>query len=145
VNWVDRLSGKTVVIDSAPLIYFMERHPSFFEPVRPFFEALGRGDFKGLTSAVTIAEVLAHPLRHGRLGLADIYREFFAQYLPIIPVTAEIAELAAKLRADHNLRTPDAIQAATAIKQGQAVFFTNDARLGRLNQLEVLVLSDLKG
>jgi hypothetical protein len=29
----------------------------FFLPAQPFFEALSRGDFKGLTSVVTIAEV----------------------------------------------------------------------------------------
>lgn len=145
MNWLDRLPGKTVAVDSAPLIYFMERHPSFFEPVRPFFEALGREEFDVLTSAVTIAEVLTHPLRHGRLGLVSIYRDFFAQYLPVIPVTAEIAESAARLRADHGLRTPDAIQVATAITHKADFFLTNDTRLGRLKQLEVLVLTDFKG
>jgi predicted nucleic acid-binding protein len=140
VNWVERLSGKTVAIDSAPLIYFMERHPVFFEQVLPFFEALERGEFTVLTSAVTIAEVLAHPLRHGRFGLVNVYREFFTQYVSIIPVTAEIAETAAGLRADHGLRTPDAIQVATALNQGSAVFFTNDIRLTHLRQPEILVL-----
>ena len=66
------------------------------------------------------------------------------EYVEIIPVTAEIAQLAAKLRADHNLRTPDAIQIATAITCQADFFLTNDARLGRLKQPEVLVLSDLK-
>jgi predicted nucleic acid-binding protein len=145
MNWVERLPGKTVAIDSAPLIYFMERHPSFCEPVRPFFEALGRGEFAVLTSVVTIAEVLTHPLRHGRFGLVNVYREFFGQYLPVIPVTAKIAESAAKLRADHGLHTPDAIQVATAIIHRADFFLTNDARLGRLKQLEVLVLADLTG
>jgi predicted nucleic acid-binding protein len=143
VNWVERLTGRTVAIDSAPLIYFMERHPVYFELVRPFFEALGRGDFKALTSVVTVTEVLVHPLRHGSFNLVNIYRDFFTQYLPVIPVTVEIAELAARLRAENGLRTPDAIEVATAVNQGAGFFLTNDVRLDRLNQLEVLVLSDL--
>ncbi|WP_225896572.1 type II toxin-antitoxin system VapC family toxin [Amazonocrinis nigriterrae] len=40
-----------------------------------------------------------------------------------------IAETAAQLRADSNLRTPDAIQIATAIRAGASFFVTNDARL----------------
>ena len=143
MNWVKRLSGRIVAIDSAPLIYFMERHPVFFEPVRPFFEGLNRGEFTVLTSSVTITEVLAHPLRYGRSSLVSAYQEFFVNFLPAVPVTAEIAELAARLRADHNFRTPDAIQIATAISRQADAFLTNDIRLSRLKQLEVLVLSNL--
>jgi hypothetical protein len=95
----------------------MEHHPSFFDPVMPFFEALAMSEFTVPTSAVTIAEVLPPPLRHGRTGLIDIYREYFANYMPVIAVTAKIAELTAKLRAEHGLRPPYTIQLATAINQ----------------------------
>ena len=144
MNWVKRLTGRTVAVDSAPLIYFMERHPVFFEPAQSFFEALNQGELAVLTSTVTIAEVLAHPLRYGHLSMVKAYQEFFANFLPAVPVTAEIAELAAQLRADHNFRTPDAIQIATAINRQADAFLTNDIRLSRLKQPEILVLSDLK-
>ncbi|MDL2321475.1 PIN domain-containing protein [Desulfosarcina sp. OttesenSCG-928-B08] len=77
--------------------------------------------------------------------MPNIYRTFFAQYLPIIPVTTEIAEFAARLRANHGLRTPDAIQVATAILYQADFFLTNDARLTRLEQIEMLLISDLGG
>jgi predicted nucleic acid-binding protein len=143
VNWVKRLSGHIVAVDSAPLIYFMERHTVFLETVQPFFEAINQGEFVALTSSVTITELLALPLRHGRSSIVDAYQELFANFLPIVSVTAEIAELAAQLRADHNLRTPDAIQIATAINHQADAFLTNDIRLSRLKQLEILVLADL--
>lgn len=143
MNLVERLNGKTVVIDSAPLIYFMERHPTFYALVRPVFEALERGEFVAMTSSVTIAEVLPHPIRHGRFELVSIYRDFFAQYLPVISVTAEIAETAARLRAGHGLRTPDAIQVGTALVHQAELFLTNDSRLGRLKQPEVLSVADI--
>jgi predicted nucleic acid-binding protein len=143
VNWIEALSDKIVALDSSPLIYFIERQPVFFEQVWPFFEAVERRDFTVLTSVVTLTEVLVHPLRHGYLGRVNAYHNFFAQYLPSIQVSPEIAETAAHLRAEYNLRTPDAIQVATAITHKADYFLTNDARLGRIKQIEVLVLSDL--
>jgi predicted nucleic acid-binding protein len=42
------------------------------------------------------------------------------------------------------LRTPDAIQMATAIFEGASFFVTNDARLPSLPGLEVLILEELR-
>jgi predicted nucleic acid-binding protein len=55
-----------------------------------------------------------------------------------------IAETAAQLRATYNLRSPDAIQMATAIREGSSFFLTNDARLPSLPGLTVLVLENLR-
>jgi predicted nucleic acid-binding protein len=60
-----------------------------------------------------------------------------------LPVSVEIAEVAAQLRAAQNLRTPDAIQIATALREGATFFLTNDARLAAVQNLEVLVLGAL--
>lgn len=143
MNWIEALSAKTVAVDSAPLIYFIEGHHNFFETVQPFFAALEEGDFTAFTSVVTLSEVLVHPLRYGLFNTVIAYQNFFAQYLPITPVTPEIAESAARLRADYALRTPDAIQLATAITHNADFFLTNDVRLERVKQIEILLLSDL--
>lgn len=47
-------------------------------------------------------------------------------YIPKVISTPDITENAAKLRADYNLRTPDAIQMATAIYGGASFFFMNN-------------------
>ncbi|WP_276753030.1 type II toxin-antitoxin system VapC family toxin [Chlorogloeopsis fritschii] len=60
-----------------------------------------------------------------------------------IEVFPDIPETAAQLRANYNLRTPDAIQIATAICGGASFFLTNDARLPSLPELSVLVLEQL--
>ena len=52
----------------------------------------------------------------------------------------ELAE-AADLRARFNLRTPDAIQVATAIIAGAQAFITNDARLKSVTEIPVLLIS----
>ena len=54
-----------------------------------------------------------------------------------------IADLAAKLRADYNLRTPGAILAATAAQVGATGFITNDPVFKRLGIFETLRLDDL--
>ncbi len=59
-------------------------------------------------------------------------------------VTADIAEQAADLRARYGLRTPDALQVATALAAGCAALLTNDARLQRVTELRVLVLDEIE-
>ena len=50
---------------------------------------------------------------------------------------------AARLRAFHNIRTPDSIQMATVITMEAAFFLTNDKRLPSLPNLKILMLDDL--
>jgi len=139
MEWLRKLSGKTVALDTAPLIYFMEEHPVFLDAVKPFFAALERGDFQAVTSSITLAEVLVNPIKHDKLTLAEQYKALLltAENLRLFPVTTQIAELAARLRAAHNLQTPDAIQIATALDQKADFFLTNDARLSRLPQPQI--------
>ena len=54
-----------------------------------------------------------------------------------------LAEEDARLRALHNLRTPDAIQLAAATHAGASFFLTNDRDLPSLPSLSLLILGDL--
>jgi predicted nucleic acid-binding protein len=76
--------------------------------------------------------------------LAEEYRNILLQSpaLTTIPLDEGVAEEAAGLRARHHLRTPDAIQLATAIRSGASWYLTNDA-LGKLPEISVLVLKQL--
>ena len=77
--------------------------------------------------------------------VADQYRRILlhANHVTTEPVSEIIADEAAQLRARHGLRTPDAIQLATAIRAGASSFVTNDSRLPRLAPLNMLVLNHL--
>jgi predicted nucleic acid-binding protein len=145
MGWLTPLYGKIVGLDTAPLIYFIEKHPEFHPRVRPFFLAMQRGDFEVVTSTMTITEVLVHPIRRGNAALSAIYRDILqnVDHLRTVPVTAEIAETAARIRAAHNIRTPDAIQAATANVMRADFFLTNDVKLSVLSNPTVLVLGNL--
>ncbi len=56
----------------------------------------------------------------------------------------DLAIAAAELRAVHSLRTPDALQAATAVASGAKAFLTNDKSLLRLPQIEVCSLDEMR-
>ena len=82
MEWINKLHGKTVGLDTAPLIYFIEENPAWIDIVRPFFEAMDRDDFIVVTSTVTLLEVLVHPLRNNSKELAAEYRDILrAGYL----------------------------------------------------------------
>jgi predicted nucleic acid-binding protein len=146
LEWIEALRGETIGLDTAPLIYFIEENPTYLERVSAFFEALDRGDFGAVTSMVTLIEVLVHPLRRNDAALARRYQDILlnAKGLVILPLSQEVAKGAARLRAAHNIRTPDAIQISTAIDAGASFFLTNDSRLPPLPNLQVLVLDELR-
>lgn len=131
--------------DTAPFSYLVERPPTYLRPVRELFSRLARGQFVGVSSVATLIEVLTQPKK---AGAALIEREYKAlllagRHLSIDIITHAIAERAAELRARHNLRTPDAIQIATALEAGCEAFPTNDLTLRRVTDLRVLALGTL--
>jgi predicted nucleic acid-binding protein len=146
MEWLNLLTGKVVGLDTAPLIYFIEQNPKYISTVREFFSSLNRKEFQVITSTLTLTEVLVHPLRNGNVKLAGQYQDILLNqdYLTVFPVSSEIAKLAAELRATKNLRTPDAIQIATAIQNGADFFLTNDMGLRNISNLTVLILDDIK-
>ena len=144
MEWINVLRGKTVGLDTAPLIYFIEENPAYIEIVRFFFEAMDRGDFMVVTSTVTLLEVLVHPLRSNNRELATEYRDILLNSrLMTLEVSNAIAEQAAQLRATHNIRTPDAIQISAALNAGATHFFTNDIRLPEIPSLQILSIDAL--
>ena len=100
MEWIDVLQGKTVGLDTAPLIYFIEEDPTYLEIVTLFFESMDRGDFTVVTSTVTLLEVLIHPYRNKNTALAEEYRDILLNSKPVtLDVTNSISEQAAQLRA----------------------------------------------
>ena len=120
MGWVDDLKGAVVGLDTAPLIYYIEVNPACIAILDPFFDALDAAELTVVTSFITLLEVLVQPLQRGDVNLADRYRNVLLRSagLASLPMTQDVVEEAARLRAVHNMRTADAIQMATAIKAG---------------------------
>jgi predicted nucleic acid-binding protein len=138
-------TSKTVFLDTAPLIYFIEGHSSYQPILIRLFEYNDKGHFSFVTSSVTLLEVLVKPLRDGQTAIAKQYRDVLttAPGIELFDVTSAIAEQAAQLRAKYNFRTPDAIQLATAIEIGADFFLTNDNRLKIVNEIAVVAVGEV--
>ena len=110
------------------------------------FRRVTAGDFQGVTSSVTLTEVLVHPFDRHDYKLAKSYRHLLQNSVNFRTIVVDnvVAERAARLRADYKLRTPDALQIATALEFGCEAFLTNDAALTRVGALRVLTLDELE-
>lgn len=90
-------------------------------------------------------EVLVQPHRDADEERVNNFYALLSTYphLLWIDTNLEIADRAAQLRAKFKLRTPDAIQAATAIVSGATGFVSNDRIFRRVPDLDVLILDDM--
>ena len=126
-----------VLVDSAPVIYFLEGHPKFGPRFKPLFEAHGIGRLRFAVTTITIAEVLGGPLQAGDDALARRYRAILESWQPIA-LDVDIAESAARLRASLRLKLADAVQAASALAIYAAALVTHDRDFSRVRSLRII-------
>jgi predicted nucleic acid-binding protein len=141
------LSGiKKIAIDTSIIIYFMESNPLYDNLISNVFQRISNGSLLGITSIITLIEVLIHPIRQGNTRLQKQYRDLLlnSDNFYTVTVDSSIAELAAQIRSYYNIHIPDAIQIATAKVTGCEVFLTNDINLKRIEDLSVLILDDFR-
>ena len=140
---IDDLGTGAVAVDTAIFIYFIEEHPKFLPLLLPLFEEVDRGQREMVTSAITLLEVLVVPYRAGDVQLAQRYELLFAKSrgIRMVDVSREQLRAAAQLRAVVGVKTPDALQLASAIGTGCKAFLTNDRELPPIPGLRVVQLS----
>jgi predicted nucleic acid-binding protein len=126
-----------VLIDSAPVIYFLEGHPKFGPRFKPLFEAHESGRLRFAVTTITIAEVLTGPLQAGDDALARRYRAILESWQPVA-LDVDIAESAARLRASLRLTLADAVQAASALAINAAALVTHDRDFSRVRSLRII-------
>jgi predicted nucleic acid-binding protein len=145
VGWVTDLFHHTVAIDTAPVIAFIATEQPYAELVQPLFAAIAQESIHAITATITLAEVMVRPLREKNTALAQQYQAIllYSRGLTILPLSEEIALQATALRAEYNLRMPDAIQVATALIGRASTFITNDKRLRVPPSLTRILLDDL--
>ena len=133
---------RNVYPDACALIYFVERHPQHFDAL---MQRLFRPD-GALAVQLVLTELLRlecrlKPLRDGDAQLLARYDAFFATAGHVwAPLDRTVFELATQLRAEHRLKTPDALHLAAALQSGCDELWTHDTRLqvaaqGRLTLL----------
>src|SRR5207249_11315500 len=116
-----------VYLDTAPIIYTVERHADYESLLLPLWTALDAESIQVITSELTLLETLVKPLSDGNQSLVADYEKLLTETrIRMQPVSLTILKAAARIRATAKLNTPDAIHAATALSVSCAQFITND-------------------
>lgn len=135
------LGAGPVALDTAPVIYFIEEHPRYLPVVRPVFQAMDAGGLQGVTSALTLLEVLVVPYRANDTALGARYETILTRSrgLRLIDLSLPQLRAAAQLRAATGMKTPDALQVTAALSARCTALLTNDDRWpDRVGDLRIL-------
>lgn len=94
-------------------------------------------------SELSLLECRVKPLREQNADVLAAYDRFFSRRdLLHVPVGKGVIREAARIRAAHNLKTPDALQAACALSvPGEVLFVTNDRRFDRVPGLRTEIVA----
>ena len=133
-----------VYLDTSPVIYSVEKHADYWQILVSLWQSLKSGEIEIVTSELTLLETLVQPVRQNNHTLIAAYETLLtATEVELHPITLDILRESANLRALVNLKTPDAIHAATAKTANCQYLLTNDAAFQRVQNLNVVILSDL--
>jgi len=142
---MEKLKGKIVGLDTMVFIYHFEENQAYSPLTFSIFESLEKGNFKGITSILTLLEILVKPKKENNLLLTERYKLLFETFpnLQVKTLNENIADIASSLRANYNINTPDAIQIATSLEVKADIFITNDVTLKKIAEIKVLLLSEM--
>ncbi len=135
--------GAIVYLDTAPIIYSIERHADYWQLLTPLWQKLQAGSISLISSELLILECLVMPLKTNNTLLINAYEQFLSTRITLFPIQENILRSAAQLRALNKLKTPDSIHAATALGQNPTIFLTNDAGFHNIPNLSIVVLKDV--
>lgn len=132
-------------LDTMPFIYLFEKNSRYFNLVKNIFSLIEKGEIKGITSVITPIEILSTLALEKYPEKQKLYLSFFSNVKNLIikDLSFSQVENVSKLRRIYHLRTPDAIQLATAIESKTKVFITNDKKYQRVkNVIEIIILEE---
>jgi len=120
-------SPQRVYLDANILIYLVEGAPGQRRPVELLLQPLQAAGARFITSELSLAEVLVHPIRGSNDRLVSLYEQQIDEELSTEPISRQVLVLAARMRAETpSRRMPDAIHIATAVLTGAHTFVTGD-------------------
>jgi uncharacterized protein len=134
-----------IALDTSIFIYQLESNPRYATLTDTIFRWIEQPEHGAVTSTITMTELLVQPYREFGQQRVDEFYALLTTYpnLTWLAPGLEVADIAARIRATHRLRTPDALQAATAIHARVTGLVTNDPILMRIDAFETLVLDQL--
>lgn len=144
---LDLSKQRQIFLDTSPFIYYFEEHPTYFDALNWLWDQIYQYDISVITSIITYIELLTLPEREGHHHLAAQYRESLtnSDRISIYPVNLLVAEATVKYRAKYQMKTPDAIQLATADICGAEIVVTNDGAWKKIDDMVVVLINEITG
>ena len=133
---------RRIALDTSVFIYQLEANARYLALTDSVFAWLERAGHEAVTSTITMTELLVPSYRENDEPRVDAFYGLLSTYpnLRWVAPDLETADLAAMLQAQYRLRTPDALQAATAIRANATGMITNDPVFARIAELDTAVL-----
>ena len=137
---------RLIALDTSVWIYHFEGSAAFGQAADSVLQAVARARVGAVASELVLLELLVAPLKKGSPDVADEIELTLLHFpnLQLAPVTRAVLVRAAEIRARYGLRTPDAIMLATAVESGATLAVTNDRAWRKMDEIDVLLLRDLK-
>lgn len=131
--------------DASALIYLIEGAEPFATKVRKELATAAKKhpDLGAAVSRLSWLECRVGPMKGNDSATLVAFDTFFAQPdLVWVELTKDVIELAAAIRVQTGLKTPDALQAASCLQLGgEHLFLTGDSAFRRVAGLNVTVLT----
>ncbi len=98
-------------LDTSIFIYHLEDHPRYAPLTEEIFSALEKGVYRGITSYLTLMEIMVKPIADGFLDAARDYEYYLTTFpnLSLFEMNLEVARKASEVRARERIKSPDAI------------------------------------
>lgn len=134
-----------IYLDTAPIIYYLESSQQYVNVMQNFLVDHYANGSDFYTSKITDLEYLPMPLRDNRNDLVVAFDNFKNVLgVNLIDITDAVLNQAIKLRAKYeSLKAADSIHIASAILTGCDVFVSNDKRLKRVTEINIVLVDDL--
>ncbi len=144
-SFLAQMAGQRVYIDTNVFIYFLSRHPTYFEASLVVINACAESRIFGFTGDAAVAEVMVGAYKKADPTLAARFKLFFSQknFLTIATHDGQTFDAAAQLVAKGGVKFIDALHMATAIQNQCVYFVTNDKGIQSGVHLKVLQLEQL--
>jgi predicted nucleic acid-binding protein len=137
-----------IALDTNALIYYLDGVAPYAEPVTELLRRAEAGSLEIIVPGLVELELRVGPLRDGdeeALRRIDLLLDHFPG-LRVAPMGREAARAAAGLRAEHGIKTPDALVAGVAVVEGCDAIVGNDRRCAdRLREPRYVLLDGLVG
>lgn len=125
---VSELKGERIYLDANYFIYLLEPIPIYMQIAKEIGSLMDTQEAQGITSELTLSEVLVGPVGKGQLQIANQYRSVIldSDGISAIPVGIQVLERSVEVRTRTSAKLPDAIHIASAIEAGCTMFLSND-------------------